>query len=84
MMKPSLLISLLGSVVLSACAADTVYRNLYNGLESYDVNLKNQPIPPRPLESHMPYEQYKAEREKLQEKNTETNTEKPRGTDRNY
>ena len=56
-------------LALTACAEDTVYRNLYEGVKPRELSA-TQPIPATPREPQMPYDQYKAERDKLQETDT--------------
>ncbi len=62
----SRLLSLIGMFVLltlGACADP--YRNLYEGAQHREGRV-DQPIPARPSEQQVPYDEYKHEREKLQ------------------
>lgn len=56
-------------LALTACAEETVYRNLYEGVKPRDPSAA-QPISATSREPQMAYDQYKAERDKLQEKDT--------------
>ncbi len=57
------LISLFVLLSLGACADP--YRNLYEGAQHREGRV-DQPIPARPSDKQVPYDEYKHEREKLQ------------------
>jgi hypothetical protein len=64
-MKAIWLIAMLSLVVLSGCADP--YRNLYEGMQQRE-SIAN-PVA-KSAENHVPYDQYKAERDSAQEKSS--------------